>query len=57
MTQSVEELKKEISEVYLKEFKKELWWLKSLTLLPIEKKVKNILVWKSKLPEKFDQIE
>lgn len=57
MIQSVEELKKEISEVYLKEFKKELWWLKSLTLLPIEKKVKNILVWKSKLPEKFDQIE
>ena len=57
MTQSVEQLKQEISEVYLKEFKKELWRLKSLTLLPIEKKVKNILVWKSKLPEKFDQIE
>ena len=57
MTQSVEQLKQEISEAYLKEFKKELWWLKSLTLLPIEKKVKNILVWKTKLPEKFNQIE
>ena len=57
MPQSVEQLKLEISEVYLKEFKRELWWLKSLTLLPIEKKIKNILAWKTKLPKKFNQIE
>jgi hypothetical protein len=44
MPETTEVLKQEISEAYLKNFKKELGWLKSLTLLPIEKKIKNILV-------------
>ncbi len=57
MPETTEVLKQEISEAYLKNFKKELGWLKSLTLLPIEKKIKNILVWRINLPSKFDEIK
>ena len=37
------QLKSEISDQYLENFKQELGWIKSLALLPIEKKVKKIL--------------
>ena len=57
MAQSVDQLKQEISEQYIKDFKKELWWLKSLALLPIENKVKKILVWEIDLPDKFNEVE
>lgn len=57
MTQSVEQLKQEISEQYIKDFKKELWWIKSLAIFPIENKVKKILTWEINLPNKFDEIE
>ena len=53
-------LGKAYDEAYLqvfKEFKKELWWIKSLALLPIESKVKDILAWKKELPEKFTEAE
>ena len=57
MAESVDQLKQEISEQYIKDFKKELWWLKSLALLPIENKVKKILVWEIDLPDKFDEVK
>lgn len=57
MAHSAEQLKQEISEQYIKEFKEELWWLKSLALLPIEKKVKKILTWEWELPDKFNEVE
>jgi len=57
MGQPVEQLKKEISDCYLDEFKKELWWIKSLALLPIETKVKRILTGDINLPEKFDEVQ
>ena len=57
MEQSVDQLKQEISEQYIKDFKKELWWLKSLALFPIENKVKKILVWEINLPDKFNEVE
>ena len=56
MTQSVEQLKQEISEQYIKDFKKELWRMKSLVLFPIENKVKKILTWEINLPDKFDEV-
>ena len=56
MTQSIEQLKQEISEQYIKDFKKELWWMKSLVLFPIENKVKKILTWEINLPDKFDEV-
>lgn len=54
---AVDELKKEITEIYLKDFKKELWFLKKIFLLPIEKPVKDIISWRSELPEHFDDIK
>lgn len=57
MTETTEQLKSEISDQYLKDFKDELWWMKSLVLLPIEKKVKKILTWEFQLPEKFDAVQ
>lgn len=57
MIQSVEQLKQEISEQYIKDFKKELWWIKSLAIFPIENKVKKFLTWEINLPNKFDEIE
>lgn len=57
MDQKVDQLKQEISEYYLKDFKKELGWLKSIALLPIEKKIKNLIVGTTDLPEKFNEVE
>lgn len=57
MSQTVEQLKLEVSEEYIKQFKKELWWMKSLTLLPIEKKVKDIIIWQKELPASFDEVQ
>ena len=51
------QLKSEISDQYLENFKQELGWIKSLALLPIEKKVKKILTWEFQLPEKFDEVK
>lgn len=52
---NVETLKDEISREYVKIFKKQLWWIKSLAVLPIEKNIKDILTWKRELPENFDE--
>ncbi len=57
MTEATEQLKSEISDQYLKDFKDELWWMKSLALLPIEEKVKKILTGAFQLPEKFDEVK
>ena len=54
---SISELKSEISWYYLEELKKELGWLKSLTLLPIEEKVKNLIIGNWELPDKFNEIK
>ncbi|MDR2541606.1 MAG: hypothetical protein LBD11_07835 [Candidatus Peribacteria bacterium] len=55
--QTVEQLKQEVANEYLKKYKKELGRLQSLALYPIEKEVKNILSGNSSLPEKFDEIQ
>ena len=55
MSTQVETLKQEISGYYLEDFKKELWWFKSIALLPIESKVKDIIVGKTELPKHFDE--
>ena len=55
MSTQVETLKQEISGYYLEDFKKELWWFKSIALLPIENKVKDIIVGKTELPKHFDE--
>ncbi|MDO4713551.1 MAG: hypothetical protein Q4B28_02655 [bacterium] len=57
MVANVEQLKQEISEYYLDDFKKELGWLKSLALLPIEKKVKNLISGTTDLPKTFDAVQ
>lgn len=53
----VEKIKKEIADCYIKQFQKELWWLKSISILPIKPSIKKILIWKKELPEKFVEIE
>ncbi|RKW24019.1 hypothetical protein D8B45_02750, partial [Candidatus Gracilibacteria bacterium] len=55
MSTQVETLKQEISGYYLEDFKKELGWFKSIALLPIESKVKDIIVGKTELPKHFDE--
>ncbi|MDR0649911.1 MAG: hypothetical protein LBG59_00450 [Candidatus Peribacteria bacterium] len=55
--QTVEQLKQEVASEYFKKYKKELGWLQSLALYPIEKEVKNILSGQVNLPEKFDDIQ
>lgn len=57
MNQNIDQLKQEISEYYLKDFKEELGWLKSIALLPIEKKIKSLISGKTELPQKFDEIK
>ena len=57
MTTTVENLKSEISDCYLNDLKKELWWFKSIAILPIKKPIKDILMWKKELPEKFDEVK
>lgn len=56
MTATVENLKSEISDFYIKDLKKQLWWFKSIAILPIQKPIKNILMWKGEMPEKFDEV-
>ena len=53
----IEKIKKEIADCYIKQFQKELWWLKSISILPIKPSIKKILIWKKELPEKFVEIE
>jgi hypothetical protein len=55
--QTVDQLKQEVATEYLKKYKNELGWLKSLALYPLEKEVKNILSGNTTLPEKFDEIQ
>lgn len=43
-------LKQEISERYIKQFKDELWFLKSVTILPIESKIKKVITWEIDMP-------
>lgn len=57
MTTTVENLKNEISDCYIKDLKKQLWWFKSIAVLPIQKPIKDILMWKGELPEKFDEVK
>ncbi|MCF7835407.1 hypothetical protein K9M48_05195 [Candidatus Gracilibacteria bacterium] len=40
---NIESVKLELAQSYIQEFKKELGWLKSLTILPIEDKLKKIM--------------
>lgn len=56
MTQ-VDQLKSEIADQYLKQYRQDLNWLKKLALLPIQEDVKKILTWKTALPDKFDEIK
>lgn len=57
MKAHVDQLKQEISEYYLDDFKKELGWLKSIALLPIAKNIKNLIVGTTELPKKFDEVK
>lgn len=57
MSKQVEYLKQEIAEYSLKDFKKELWRFQSLAVLPIEKKVKDLITGKQELPTKFDEVK
>ena len=51
-------IKEEIATKYIKKFKEELWWLKSMTILPIESKLKDIMIWKKKLNGKsFEDLD
>lgn len=54
---AIEQLKSEISEKYLDDFKEQLWFLKSLVLLPIKDDIKKILSWETNLPQKFDEVK
>ena len=54
---TIEQLKSEISEKYLDDFKEQLWFLKSLVLLPIKDDIKKILSWEANLPQKFDEVK
>lgn len=54
---AIEQLKSEISEKYLDDFKEQLWFLKSLVLLPIKDDIKKILSWEANLPQKFDEVK
>ncbi len=44
MTQDYEKIKTEIADGYLKKFKDELGWFKSLTILPMEWKIKKMMI-------------
>ena len=54
---NIEQLKSEISDKYLDDFKNELWTIKSLVLLPIKKDIKKILTGQADLPQKFDEVK
>ena len=57
MTTIVENLKKEISDYYIKDLKNQLWFFKSIAVLPIQRPIKDILMWKGEIPEKFDEVK
>ena len=62
MTSTVESLKNEISECYIKDLKKELlkeqyWLLKYIAVLTIKKPIKDALTWKLELPKQFNQVK
>ena len=50
---TIEQLKSEISDKYLDDFKEQLGFLKSLVLLPIKYDIKKILNGQAQLPQKF----
>ncbi|MBF0981353.1 hypothetical protein HXK74_01820 [Candidatus Gracilibacteria bacterium] len=54
---AIEQLKSEISEKYLDDFKEQLGFLKSLVLLPIKDDIKKILSGEANLPQKFDEVK
>ena len=54
---AIEQLKSEISDKYLDDFKEQLWFLKSFVLLPIKDDVKKVLIWQIDLPQKFDELK
>lgn len=54
---SVEYLKNEIANHYIKKFVKELGLLKWIAILPIKTPMKDILIWNKPLPENFIEIE
>jgi len=51
------DLKNEIAKEYIKKFKNELGWFKSLAILPIESKIKNIIASDQDVGDKFVDIE
>ena len=54
---TIEQLKSEISDKYLDDFKEQLGFLKSLVLLPIKDDIKKILTGQAQLPQKFDEVK
>ena len=54
---TIEQLKSEISDKYLDDFKEQLGFLKSLVLLPIKDDIKKILTGQAQLPLKFDEVK
>lgn len=53
-----EQIKLEIAENYIQKFKNELGWFKSLALLPVESKIKKIMISKESLEDKtFSDLE
>ena len=54
---TIEQLKSEISDKYLDDFKEQLGFLKSLVLLPIKDDIKKILTGQTQLPQKFDEVK
>lgn len=51
MTQDYEKIKWEIADGYLKKFKDELWWFKSLKILPMEGKIKKMMISDAEVDE------
>lgn len=51
-----ETIKEQITEKYLEEFKKELWFLQKMILFPLENDIKKILRWEKNIPEHFSDL-
>lgn len=54
---TIEEMKNEISSLYIKNFKKDQTWMKKIVLLPIQPAIKDIITGKKNLPKSFDEVE
>lgn len=54
---TIEDMKQEISDLYIKNFKKDQTWVRRLMILPIQPKIKDIISGKKDLPKTFDEIE